>query len=376
MAKAAPSKPSLIPAFLALLVLFLFGFLFFSDFDSTTKTRTEHTLNPPIELIDPQPPLTIIEETSNTPSSEQITEQEANAFIDTLAKPQAESIIINENDDQFVRHDSIIVLPDLEHRITSIEELLADPNLTAETPLTLHYTTNVEQLTTLAELSDKYEDQTIVLTIIDQNGQTHTRPLFELLNQQDVDLTAQITLLTQQKHSLQTNLNELKNIKDIDHKKSVVATINHGIQKLSVKEIIQSGDMPDNALFYLHRVTKDDLQGLWGIIQAGLIDKFRQGVHIEGIAPNKDMVRAVIPADADEKLTSGFSSFLGKILTRKVNSSYVYNFSTHTMNHDPNLIYPGQQLIMIHFAPEELKQIYQFFSDKRNQGVESFAISD
>jgi hypothetical protein len=375
MAKAAPRKPSLIPAFLALLVVFLFGFLLFSDFDSKT-TRTEHTVNPPIELIEPQPPLTIIEETDKTPSSEQVTEQEANAFIDTLAKPQNEPITINENDDQFVRHDSVIVLPNLEHRITSINELLADPNLTADTPLTLHYTTNVEQLTTLAELSDKYEDQTTVLTIIDQNGQTHTKPLFEFLNQDDVDLTAQVTLLTQQKHSLQTTLNELKNIKDIDHKESVVATINHGIQELSVKEIVQSGDMPDNALFYLHRVTKDDLQGLWGIIQAGLIDKFRQGVHIEGVAPNKDMVRAIIPADADEKLTSGFSSFLGKILNQKVNSSYVYNFSTHTMNHDPNLIYPGQQLIMIHFSSEELKQIYQFFSDKRNQGIESFAISD
>ncbi|RKZ84065.1 MAG: hypothetical protein DRQ39_08750 [Gammaproteobacteria bacterium] len=329
-----------------------------------------------MELIEPQPPLTIIEDSNKTPSSEQVTEQEANAFIETLAKSQDESITINENDDQFVRHDSVIILPSLEHRITSIDELLADPNLTEDTPLTLHYTTNIEQQTTLAELSDQYEDQTIVLTIIDQNGQTHTKPLFELLNQSNIDLTAPITLLTQHKHSLQTTLSELSNIKDIDHKESVVATINHGIQKLSVKEIIQSGDMPDNALFYLHRVTDNDLQGLWGIIQTGLIEKFRQGVHIEGVTPNKDMVRAVIPANADEKLTSGFSSFLGKILTQKVNSSYIYNFSTHTMNRDPNLIYPGQQLIMIHFAPEELKKIYQFFSDKRNQGVESFAIGD
>lgn len=375
MAKAAPNKPSLIPALLALLVLFLFGLLLFNDFDSKA-TRTEHTVNPPIELIDPQPPLTIIEDTSKTPNSEQITEKEANAFIDTLAKSQNESITINEHDDQFVRHDSVIILPDLEHRITSIDELLADPNLTADTPLTLHYTNTVEQLTTLAKLSDKYEDQTVVLTIIDQNGRTYSKPLFELLSQNDVDLTAPITLITQQKHSLQTTLAELANIKDIDHKESVVATINHGVQELSVKEIIQSGDMPDNALFYLHRVTKNDLQGLWGIIQSGLIDKFRQGLHIEGLSPNKDTVRAVIPADADEKLTSGFSSFLGKILTQKVNSSYIYNFSTHSMNHDPNLIYPGQQLIMIHFSPDELTQIYQFFSDKRNQGVESFAIGD
>jgi len=375
MVKATPNKSPLIPALLALLVLFLFGLLLFTDFDSKT-TRTEHTVNPPIELIEPQPPLTVIRDSSKTVSREHVNEQEANAFVDTLAKPQDQSITISEHNDQFVRHDSVIALPDLEHRMTSIDELLADPNLTADTPLTLHYTTTVEQLTTLAELSDKYEDQTVVLTIIDQNGQTYSKPLFEFLSQKDVDLTAPITLITQQKHSLQTTLAELVNIKDIDHKDPVVVTINHGIQELSVKEIIQSGDMPDNALFYLHRVTEDDLQGLWGIIQSGLIDKFRQGVHIDGISPNKDTVRAVIPADADEKLTSGLSSFLGKILTQKVNSSYIYNFSTHTMNHDPNLVYPGQQLIMIHFSPEELKQIYQFFSDNRNQGVESFAVGD
>ena len=375
MVKATPNKSPLIPALLALLVLFLFGLLLFTDFDSKT-TRTEHTVNPPIELIEPQPPLTVIRDSSKTVSREHVNEQEANAFVDTLAKPQDQSITINEHNDQFVRHDSVIALPDLEHRMTSIDELLADPNLTADTPLTLHYTTTVEQLTTLAELSDKYEDQTVVLTIIDQDGQTYSKPLFEFLSQKDVDLTAPITLITQQKHSLQTTLAELVNIKDIDHKDPVVVTINHGIQELSVKEIIQSGDMPDNALFYLHRVTEDDLQGLWGIIQSGLIDKFRQGIHIDGISPNKDTVRAVIPADADEKLTSGLSSFLGKILTQKVNSSYIYNFSTHTMNHDPNLVYPGQQLIMIHFSPEELKQIYQFFSDNRNQGVESFAVGD
>ncbi|MDH5358810.1 MAG: hypothetical protein OEW63_09340, partial [Gammaproteobacteria bacterium] len=151
-------------------------------------------------------------------------------------------------------------------------------------------------------------------------------------------------------------------------------TIDTGDQTLSIKDILQSGDMPDNALFYLHRVTKDDLQGLWGIIQTGLIDKFREGIHIEGIVPNKEMVQAIIPANADEKLASGFSSFLGKILNQKVNTSYIYNFRSHTMSRDPNLIRPGQQLILIHFSPQELSDIYQFFSDKRNQGVDTFAI--
>lgn len=367
------STLSIVPALLALAVLVLVGFLLFSDLKIS---RTEETVNPPIEIIDPQLPLTVIESEEITPSGEQIIEKEATIFIEALATEQEKSITINEHQDQFVRHDSIITLPKLEKRITTIKELLADPNISADTALTLHYTTDVTQQTTLAELSDNYEDQTILLTILDQNGDPQTKPLFEYLSQENVDIKAPVTLLTQQKHSLQISAGELSNIQNIDHTKAIVATINHGTQELSINKIIQSGELPDNALFYLHRVTKQDQQGLWGIIQTGLIDKFREGVHIEGIASNKDSVQAIIPADADEKLSSGLSSFLGKILNNKVGSSYIYNFGTHTMSHDPNQIYPGQQLIMIHFSPQELSQIYQFFSDKRNQGIETFAIGD
>lgn len=364
---------SIVPALLALAVLLLVGFLLFSDLKIS---KTEQTLNPPIKIITPQLPLTVIDDENTTASSEAVIEKEATIFIESLAEKQDKSITINENQDQFVRLDSTIFLPALEKRITTIEELLADPNISADTILTLHYTTDLVQQTTLAELSDNYDDQTILLTILDHNGKPQTKPLFEYINQQDIDLTASITLLTQQKHSLQITAGELTSIQDIDHTTTIVATINHGTQELSLNKIIQSAGLPDNALFYLHRVSKHDQQGLWGIIQTGLTDKFREGVHIEGIASNKDSVQAIIPADADEKLRSGLSSFLGKILNNKVNSSYIYNFSTHTMSHDPDQIYPGQQLIMIHFSPQELSRIYQFFSDKRNQGIETFAIGN
>lgn len=144
-------------------------------------------------------------------------------------------------------------------------------------------------------------------------------------------------------------------------------------QPLLVKDIVQE-DLSDNALFYVHLVTEKDIQGLWGIVQAGLIDKFRQGLHIEGITPNKDMLQVIIPSNADEKLSSGFSSFLGKILSSKVDRSYIYNFKTKKMGRDANIIHPGQQLIMIHFSPSDLQQIYQFFSKQRNQEVEAFSV--
>jgi hypothetical protein len=122
-------------------------------------------------------------------------------------------------------------------------------------------------------------------------------------------------------------------------------------------------------------VTDKDVQGLWGIIQTGLIHRFRQGLSLEGIEQNSAFVSVTIPADADEPLPTGLSSFLGKVLNNKVETSYVYNFHTESMGRDPNLIKPGQQLILIHFDNEELKQIYLFFAEQRNQNAQTFAIN-
>ncbi|MBL1321995.1 MAG: hypothetical protein COA63_013200 [Methylophaga sp.] len=256
MTIAASAKPSLVPAIMALLVLILFGYILFSDLKPSSNT--EHDINPPIEIIDAPPPLTIITEPDDLLKKE----QEADAFVSQLAIATTEPILVNEDNNQFVRHDSVITLPNTD------EEALA------------------------------------------------------------------------------------------------------------IKDIIQDDSIADNALFYVHSVTDKDVQGLWGIVQAGLINKFRQGLRIDGVSPNKDMLQAVIPANADEQLPSGLSSFLGNVLSNKVDSSYIYNLNTKKMGRDSNLIHPGQQLVVIHFSPEELKQIYQFFSEQRNQDIETFAITD
>ena len=256
MAVVASAKPSLIPAIMALLVLVLFGYILFSDLRPSSST--EHDINPPIEILDSPPPLTVIEEPGDLLKKE----QEAEAFVSQLAIATTEPINLDENNDQFVRHDSVIAL-----------------------------------------------------------AKTDDAPL-------------------------------------------------------AIKDIIQDDTMADDALFYVHSVTSKDVQGLWGIVQAGLIDKFRQGLRIRGVSQNKDMLQAVIPANADEQLPSGLSSFLGNILSNKVDSSYIYNLNTQQMGRDSNLIHPGQQLVVIHFSPEELKQIYQFFSEQRNQEIETFAITD
>jgi hypothetical protein len=372
MAKLSAAKPSLVPAVLALGILIIFGYLLFTD---SHPSRTEHTLDP-IELIDAQPPLTIIEQEKPAPNSDEVIEQEADAFVEALAPVQTESAVtVTEGNDQFIRHDGIISLPNLETRNTTIKQLLADSNLSADTKVTINYIAKEEIKTSLAELANTIEDHTVAITVITPDGTQLTAPLAELLNQSNVDKSADISYLKETPISIQMTFGELAE-SGIDVNQNVVAIINHGTHEIIVKEIVQSDDLADSALFYLHRVSERDRQGLWGIVQAGLIEKFRAGLHLEGVSPNKDLMQVTIPADADEQLTSGLSSFLGKLLNTKVTSSYIYNFSTETMGRDPNVIHPGQQLVLIHFSADELKQVYQFFSDKRNQGIETFAISD
>lgn len=372
MAQSARPTPSLIPAVLALIVLVILGYLLFADLQ---PSRTEHTVTPPIEIEEAGQD-EITEETIDiAPEQQQVMEEEASTFVDNLApKPSEEkTVTITEQQGEFVRHDGTITIPKLEQRETTIGELLEDDSLKADTPLTLQYTEIQKQITTLDDLDAATEDKTEVITLEQEDGSRRQAPLADLINDKSLDKSAAVTVITETERTRQTTAGDLAE-SGIESSQKVTATINRGVDELSIKDIVQSGELPDNALFYLHRVTERDRQGLWGIIQSGLIQRFRQGLTLEGIAPNKNMVRVTIPADADEPLPTGLSSFLGKVLNNKVETSYIYNFTTRAMGHNPDLIHPGQQLILIHFSPDELKKIYLFFADQRNERAQSFAI--
>ena len=229
MAKTSP-KPSLIPAFLALFVLAFIAYFMFTDLK---PTRIEHDISPAIDI---------------PPRPEAVTaEQEAEIFVNNLATTD-EFITINENDDKFVRHDSVIVLPDLEYLATTKESLLADKRLNADTPLTLNFTTHDKVETTLAELSDTLEDQSSNITIITPDGTQIISPLADLLNHQDLELNTVITRVVPHKHRIDTTMGELKNI-DIAAGQPLIATITHGSQAVTLRDLTQSELLPDDALF-------------------------------------------------------------------------------------------------------------------------------
>lgn len=369
MAEFARTGSAWLAALLAVAILLMFGYLLFTDGKSPSK---QELLDPPIELAEPDLPLETIEVDDDLPDQQEIRENEASAFVENLAPAQQQAITINEYQDQFVRPDSIIALPRLEQRVTTLEKLMTDDSLEDDTPLTLNYLEESREQTTISDIGKREDDHIAPITVITESGEEITAPLTDLLKRDDVDAT--VTEIRRESKQRQLTAGELAD-SGIAGDQEMNVTINRGVQEIAIKDILGDEMMTDNSLLYLHRVTEADRQGLWGIVQTGLIDKFRRGMRIEGLG-RQSTVSVIIPPDADEPLPDGFSSFLGQILNGKVSTSYVYNFKTNSMGRDPNLIHPGQQLILIRFNPDELRDIYMYFAERRGESVKTFAIGD
>ena len=134
------------------------------------------------------------------------------------------------------------------------------------------------------------------------------------------------------------------------------------IEAATLADLLQrkKAENPDT-IFYLHTVQPTDEQGIWGIVQYGIIDNFARGVALER-GEKMETYTVQIPRHADERLDDQSSSFLGKLIDRKTKDSYVYNYRDNRMGRNPDRIYPGQEIVIINFEPEELTAVYTHFA--------------
>lgn len=128
--------------------------------------------------------------------------------------------------------------------------------------------------------------------------------------------------------------------------------------KIKLQELLDTPDADATQVYYIHAVNDGDDQGLWGILQTGLTRTFAEGIKLKG---QKDRLYAEIPEEADEKLSNNTSSFLGKLLQNKVSTTYIYNYRSGILGDNPDLIEPGQQLIIVQFSEAELVRVYNHF---------------
>ena len=124
---------------------------------------------------------------------------------------------------------------------------------------------------------------------------------------------------------------------------------------------LHTTESPDT-ISYLHTVQPTDEQGIWGIVQFGLIENFARGMAVRR-GEKIETYTVQIPRDADERLEDRSSSYLGKLIDRKTKESYVYNYRENRMGRNPDTIYPGQEIVIINFEPGELEAIYEHFAD-------------
>lgn len=133
------------------------------------------------------------------------------------------------------------------------------------------------------------------------------------------------------------------------------------LNRLRLKELLNDPNRNPSDVFYIHAVDHYDRQGLWGIMQRGLTETFAKGIRL---GQQSRTLSATIPEDADERLADSSSSFLGHILDRKVKETLVYNYRQGLLGRDPNMIQPGQQLLIIRFSEQELIGIYNHFANR------------
>lgn len=135
-------------------------------------------------------------------------------------------------------------------------------------------------------------------------------------------------------------------------------TVLVGAQQIKLLELLDDPDNSAQKVYFIHAVNEGDDEGLWGIIQHGLMRTFTDGLSLPGLG---EKVSVDIPKDADEALDDKRSSFLGQVLKAKVDQTYIYNYEKGILGENPNLIKPGQQLVIVTFTEQELIGIYHHF---------------
>ena len=141
-------------------------------------------------------------------------------------------------------------------------------------------------------------------------------------------------------------------------------TLPQSAGQITLQELLSNPEQANGKIFYIHAVNEFDKEGLWGILNSGLINSFAEGLDLPQAGGS---IRVAIPEDADERLLDRSSSFLGKVLDDKVRETYIYNYQQGLLGQNPDLIRPGQQLVVVTFSEEELVQIYHHFMSQRDR---------
>ena len=325
------------------------------------------------------------------------TEAEAKLYVETLTETTPQTIPVDKAD-HFVTQDHVLSLvPEDTIESVSVGALANDEALKADTPITV--VREVEQIETavpeqlIAEAGGDLDTQLRVLVKYDDSqGVVEQEDAEQNVAEQNVaEQSAAEQNVAEQNVAEQITVREIleRILTEPNKPISIVKTVRY-FEVMTLRELLDSEEDADtflnvvtrpyrieaatladllqrqktenpDTIFYLHTVQPTDEQGIWGIVHFGLIENFARGMAVKR-GEKLETFTVRIPRDADERLHDRSSSFLGKLIDRKTKESFVYNFRNSRMGRNPDRIYPGQEIVIIHFEPEELISIYKHFA--------------
>jgi len=289
-------------------------------------------------------------------------ENQAEAFIATLTETQSQAVSA-KNADHFVSKDQIIsLLPESTIELTTPRDIERNPALKPDTPITvIREVEQVESTTPEKLIAEAGGDLDKIVTILD--GDTERKlTVREVLQRYTENPDDPISVVKKVQYFEITTPAEIARDTTLAPDQELkIITKPYRLEAATIAELLmREGKFNPDSIFYVRTIRDTDVQGIWGIIHDGIMTNFAQGMAIRrGKQINNYKVE--IPRDADELLTDHSSSFLGSLIHRKAAESYVYNFKKNRMGQNPDLISPGQEIVIINFEPEELIGIYKHF---------------
>ena len=292
---------------------------------------------------------------------------DARRFITELTRPTLRPIAA-ASADHFVRADQKLdfgleAFPPAK----SVGELLADGVDENRTVTRVNTTHRLEPIKPAELLLQATRSPDAPIRVLDREKITEI-PLSEALRRHQLKPTVPIVALREVRVLEPTTPAELKleGKSNPGAKSRVIASAPNATQR-TVEELLGREVTKTSALYYVRTVQRQDVQGIWGILQSGLIDNFARGMAIAR-GDQVDTYQVHIPRLADEPLANNRgSSFLGRLIFKKMRRSTIYNIKLGRIAKRPENIRPGQQIVIVHFTPDELIAIYRHFAQTSNR---------
>ncbi|MCI0399704.1 MAG: hypothetical protein L0Y67_02400 [Gammaproteobacteria bacterium] len=289
-------------------------------------------------------------------------EKEAKEYIREITEAENKPLPAGDADDFVTENQPISMFPKENVEVVAPSEIVADPSLALDTPITvIRETEQIEISTPQGLAADAGSDPNQPIKIL-ENGEIRETTVGQVLEDYAETPDAPISLVKKVENLEVTTVGELQKDESLMAKPKIkIIRKPYRLETTSVGELLM-GELVlgGDTVFYVRSVTEVDNQGIWGIVHHAVIDNFAKGIAIRR-GEDVGTYQVEIPKDADERLLDESSSFLGREIDEKTRDSYVYNFNEGRMGRNPDFIYPGQEIVIVGFEPKELVAIYEHF---------------